>query len=619
MQEKPIQISIEELEQNFTASQTAFASWKSGLDERERLLYGQPKTSNASGKVNVNDPRLFTQAFERSIRVMSQLPTGKFKGVSSNDTGKNMLMNLLVDKYVIPNANSQFDFLAKLRMVDWYSLAYGTMVALVDWVVRDGYIGPDLFLIPIRYIYPQPGVSFADMSWCQVVSEVDKKFIKEKIKDPSWRNIEEFLRKTEDSIGNSLADKDPTQQSFDDRLHDSTSAGSKKTARFRLITEYRRDRWITYSPEYKLILRDIPNPHQNNKLPFAVKFCIPLLNFCFGLSEIEIGKSMASVINSLYNLAIEDAKMQLYPPTIIDPSSVILSSIKMAPAKRWLLNGSHSREPSAFRTMTRGAQSALEMRQMAIGSLQTLSGTSDTTVKQGTEYSMGKTPQALRMQEARQSARDEVDRFYMELFLKDVYARVANLIVKKMPQSVTLRLFKEEIDAIAKFYPDILELINPAEVNKTRTNDTISVAIPKTFLENYQFDYEIVTGSTYKIDQQAQAQNLQAILEIAQKESVQGALNQVGKKLDIAEIVNRLLINSGIQDPDKILLDDGTSQESMPSPAPNNFPPNIPAAIPGQIPPPMNLPPNPMPANLPQHNAPQYPDVAQLQQLINSR
>lgn len=95
--------------------------------------------------------------------------------------------------------------------------------------------------------------------------------------------------------------------------------------------------------------------------------------------------------------------------------------------------------------MTRGAQSALEMRQMAIGSLQTLSGTSDTTVKQGTEYSMGKTPQALRMQEARQSARDEVDRFYMELFLKDVYARVANLIVKKMPQSVTLRYLKKKL------------------------------------------------------------------------------------------------------------------------------------------------------------------------------
>lgn len=550
---------LETLNSNYSASEAAFSTWKQTLDEKERFLYGKPRQvgQDESGhKANVNDPRLFTQVFERSIRVMSQLANGKFKGVSSDDIGKNLLMNLIVDRYVIPNANSQFNFLTKLRMINWYSLGYGSMAAIVDWTVNSNYAGPDIFMVPIRNLYPQAGVSFADMDWCQIKSEVSKKFIESRRGMEGWKNIDEFLAKTKSSIGKSSADKSADEMSLNDKIYSTSASNTKKFPRFELCTEYRRDRWITYSKEYQLILRDIPNPHGNNKLPIVVKYCIPMIDFVFGISEVEISSSLAEVVNSLYNLAIDDAKMQLYPPLIIDPGSVVLSSIRMGAAQKWLLNDKNSKEPSAFQTIGRGATSALEMRQMAVGSLQSLAGTSDTSVKTGEEYSMGKTPQALRMQEARQSARDEIDRFYMEAFITDVYGRFANLIVKKMTKKIILRLFKSEINKIAQTYPDVMQLVNKSKYEILKDNEKLDVKIPSDFFNGYQFDYEITPGSTYKIDQQTQAQNLQFVLEMAQNPSIQEALSKAGKRLDTPEIISRLLTNSGIADTDKILVDE---------------------------------------------------------------
>ena len=542
----------------------------------------------------VKQPRLFSQTFERSIRVMSQLATGKFKGVSSDDMGKNLLMNLILDRYVIPNANSQYDFLTKLRLIDWYSLAYGCMVALVDWIVTPNYIGPELFLIPIRNVYPQPGVSFHDMSWCQIVTDVDKSFIQAKKDQDGWQNIPEFLDLVQDSSGDSLADKPPDEMSLNDNEAGGLAQNSKKFPRFRLITEYRRDRWITYAPNQNLVLRDIPNPHENDKLPLVAKYCFPQIDSTFGLSEVEISSSMADVVNSLYNLAIEDAHMQLFPPMAIDPTSVAPWTIKFRPGERWMLNNRQARVPELLPTSNRGATSALEMRQMAIGSLQTLAGTSDTTVKQGEEASMGKTPQALKMQEARQSTRDEFDRFCMEQFISEVYSRFANLIVKKMPKEIALRLFETEIEQLTQYYPDIRELVEQTN----HLSNTSGTKIPAKFFQNYIFDYEITPGSTYKIDQQTQASNLQFILEMAQNPTIKEALEASGKRLDIAETINRLLINSGIQDSDKILIDipqetaqmpatpeasqliGDQTQLSMPQPQPEEMPQQMPAAYP---------------------------------------
>ena len=130
-----------------------------------------------SGKTNsqVFDPKLSTYVLERSYRVMAQLMQGKIKAISKNDEAASELMNMILEKYVLPNANAQFDFLTKTRLVDTYSNIYGNFFAMVDWDVRkDGYVGPDMWLINIRDVFPQVGaMSLEDSEYIMQQEKTD--------------------------------------------------------------------------------------------------------------------------------------------------------------------------------------------------------------------------------------------------------------------------------------------------------------------------------------------------------------------------------------------------------------------------------------------------------------
>ncbi len=134
-------------------------------DEYEGIFLNkvEDEVSAKTGNV-ISDPVLATMAIERANRVMAQLPTGKNRNMSKNDEGTTKLMNMTMDKWVIPNANSQFDLLTKFRMVDQYSNIYGNFFTFNDWVVKpNGYIGPDTWLLNIRDVFPQVGaVSLED-------------------------------------------------------------------------------------------------------------------------------------------------------------------------------------------------------------------------------------------------------------------------------------------------------------------------------------------------------------------------------------------------------------------------------------------------------------------------
>ena len=95
-------------------------------DNVEKLFHNQLTDAlSDTSKSQVFDPKLATLTLERAYRVMAQLGIGKVRPISVNDIGTSQLMNLIVEKYVTPNANAQFDLLTKFRMADIYSNVYG--------------------------------------------------------------------------------------------------------------------------------------------------------------------------------------------------------------------------------------------------------------------------------------------------------------------------------------------------------------------------------------------------------------------------------------------------------------------------------------------------------------
>lgn len=575
--------------------QPQIAGWK----EKESMLIGKNYDAITGQETNsgVYDPRVATIALERVGRVMSQNPTGKPLAMSKDDKGKNMLMNLLMDKWVIPNANSQFSFLIKSRLWDLYSLVYGTMFALVDRCNIGEYSGADFWLLPIRHCRPQPGkFSIKDSDYFGVSTWVSDTWLKKRNKE-TWNNIDELLALTKDKEGSTPGDKEAEQRTLIEQERQPTTSKSKDFKKIEIYTEYRKDKWITIAPEYNLVLREIENPNDDGELPIVAKYAFPLLDSIYGLGEFERGKSLQFGLNSLWNLYLDGVKMSIFPPIQMVADDVVPSSIKMEPAAKWLLTKPNAKIET-FNTSPQGINTFQNTYNYLIGAILNQAGTTDTTVSSSTDNAMGKTPQALKLQAARESTRDSWDRFMMEEAMQEVMKKFVNITASGLDKEVELRLFASEIEDIQKIYPDVVEMLEGDERGLVKVGQKI--------FKDTKFDYQITKGSTYMADKSLEQENISNLLNftIQNYDKLEPQFRAKQKTIDLSELYERSLITSGLQDWEKIIKD---------APIEQPIAPEVPQMLPQQdmgqgLPPEMAG----MPQEVPQAPVQQFndPDIA---------
>jgi len=545
---------IHEIQREREAAEEYLKDKRVKWDSAEALLHNQlnDKVSTTT-RSQVFDPKLSTLAIERSYRVMAQLQTGKVRGISKNDIGDATLKNLVLEKYVIPNANAQFDFLTKMRMVDLYSNIYGNFFTLIDWDVKpNGYVGPDIWLLNIRDVFPQVGaVSLEDSDYVIVRTWRPYSFFEGKKDDKDYKNIAKILVKLKDKSG-SKSDRDKgTSVSKREESEYPQSEPAKHRGYFEVLTKYTRKEWVDYCVDANEVFRERENPQKDGDLPVKCKYSIPLLDDFMGMSDFERGGSMQKAINSAWNLYLDAVKMSIYPPVLVNKDNIAsMSSITQTAGAKWLVRNQLNNSATPLNLTPQGIQTFNNVYQVATASIMNLFGTTETNTTQKTDPGFGKTPQALEMQSSRENTRDNADRFYMEQFLTQVMKKFCNLLSKKQSSAIKLRLFKDEIEEIARSYP---------EVKESYDENSGKLSVKKGKAELY--DYEIVTGSTYAVDQKQQQQNLGQILSLFQaSQGPQGnlliqQLQTDGYRFNFGELFKRIISNSGVQDWDKILTE----------------------------------------------------------------
>lgn len=528
-------------------------------DNSEKLFHNQLNDLNSlEGNSKAFDPKLSTLTIERGYRVMSQLATGKVKGISSNDLGDAKLKNLLLDKHVIPNANAQFDFLTKLRMVDIYSNIYGNYFVLIDQdIKKNGYIGPDMWLLNIRDVFPQVGaVSLEDSDFITVRTWRPLSYFEGLKEQKGFVNIDEIIAKLKTKAG-SKQNRDSSNISKRQEVQYPQSQTTKGKGYYEVLTRFERDRWVDICVDADLEFRDQKNPQENGEFPVECKYSIPLIDDFMGMGDFERGGSMQMVINSTWNLYLDAVKMSIFPPVIINKDNVASpSSFKPIPAAQWLGRGQINNIAQTMQLSPQGIATFNNTYQVANAAILNLFGTSDTAVTAQTDAGFGKTPEALKKQSARENTRDNADRFYMEQFVTKVMKKMVNLMCKKQSSSVSFRMFPDEIEQLAREYPEI----------KDSYDEKSGKLTVKKGKKSMLYDYEIVSGSTYAIDQKSQQENMQMLLQMfMQAQTPTGnmlvqTLQQEGYTFKFGELFKRIVANSGIQDWDKI-LEEMTAQE----------------------------------------------------------
>jgi len=515
-------------------------------------------------KSQVMDQKLSTMILEREARVMNKMSIGKFKPISGDDIASSRIMELMMEKYILPNANAQFPMLTKLRMMDRYSNIYGNMFAMVDWdVKRNGYVGPDLWLLAIRDVFPQVGaVSIDDSDYIIVRTWKPLSYFENLPKNGNWKNLDKIIERLKDSSGDKSRRGSEHKSTREDQ-YGSNAQNAREKGYFEVLTQYERDRWIDYVPTAGLEFRDIDNPNDDKELPVVCKYSIPLIDDFMGMGDMERGKPMQYTLNSLWNLYLDAIKISIFPPTILNKDNIIASTIKWGAGAKWMVRNSVGNSVQQLSINPRGIESFQATYQTVTASLLNMFGTTNTSTTTETDPGFGKTPIALRMQRERESSKDNTDRFYMEQTLSQVMRKFANMWSKKQPKTTTLRMFRREIEDLKTLYPEVEDMYDDKSGKLT---------LDKNVTGSTLYDYEIVSGSTYAIDEEKQQMSLKEMFAILTQglqfdpqgnvtSPVLAKMESEGTTVKMGELFSRIMAGSGITDWTKIVIDKGNQQQ----------------------------------------------------------
>lgn len=594
----------EDIVTDYQTDMEACRDYRNTLDDKEKMMMGVLNDSisdNTKSKVNENS--LQTALIKRTNNTVAQLPSGRVRALTEKDKGKNIMMNLILDKYIIPNAKSQHPLYTKLWMWKHYSLYYGTMDVLVDYIVNDNYVGPDMLLIPRRNGVPEAGrISIDDSERYTVETYVTKAWLESKKKSPIYKNIGKLIAEAKE--GGKESDSDKT--TYNERNNQASLTNHKG---YKLLMRFERDRWQFVNPDTKILIRDSANPNKDDELPIVSMHCFPLLDRYHALSEYERNSTLQKAINSLVNLYLDGTKMSIYPPLKVFLDDIVTRTFKYSPGAKWVLKNNNV---NAITQMQFSGES-LQSFNSTYGFLKAaiMNGTESRDVQTGAniDSEMGRTPQALKMQQAMQEARTNFDRKMFEMSVERVMEKFVNLVANKQEKPINIYLFGEELKQIKKESPDVVEMFESEEGGKV-------VVKPKD-IKDTKYRYFIDSGSTKKKDDTIENDTMSSVIELFIKNfpGVTQEIQQTGKitigndQIDFTEILKRWFSTSGTENWNKIFTENtnkiaqpGTNgQTQQPGQATPPMPP-MGAGMPPPMPmpdPQMPIPPTPQPMPMP--------------------
>ncbi len=545
---------IDALTSDYSSDYEAIKPIHDEFEEKENMILGTPKDSISQNETvsTVQDPTLLSAVIKQNNSVMAQMPTGKVTALSLKNRGKSLFMDLILHEHVLPHAKTQYDPYVKLWLLSFYRKVYGSFGVMVDYNVGKKYVGPDFTLIPARSIIPQAGRTTIEGSdHVFVRSKVTRGWLESRNKD-IWKNIDKVLE-----VPHGLDDS--ALKTANEQNYQRTSNKNE----FELITKYEGDRWVTFSKDAQVVLRDFGNPQKNDEIPVVMCHAYPLMDRFFGLGEFERGKTLHYALSSLINLYLDGVKMSIFPPLKVDPTSMAdWNSFNLGPGSVWLMNAGQLNGIEQMQFSPQGLNTFQSTYSFLKGAVLTLTNTTDTSVSEGTDPGFGKTPQALKMQAMTEGMKTQFDRRMLEIATEDIFDKMIDLIAKRQEEPIELYLHEEDLRRVEEVAPDVVEMFETGNMGR--------VVVKPQDIANCEYRYEIDAGSTVKKDEIIENQTLSELISLISK--IPGSMEQVmqtgGFKIgnsfvDFGELMKRWVISSGIQDWDKIIQEQDPNQANF--------------------------------------------------------
>lgn len=380
------------------------------------------------------DPRVFTFIFEKTSRLISNKPKGKVTPREGGDLLKARLNNELLS-YQWDRATHGGTMIGKWAQADMNTRKYGASFGLCLWryeVDKKGKVlfdGPDMKVLNNRDCAPDPtAAAIEDCNWFLVRQYATLQDL-EHINDAS--RGEKPVYKNLDKLKAALGSDDSVQAGGDHRVH-FTSRGREisgitedpygqdptyKTVE--LVTEYRKDRWITFAYKHGIVLRDIPNPYKNNQIPVTMLRYYAVDDDIYGISEIEPVKGLQKAINALLCQYLDEINQNLYTPIAIGPG-VKQHTLEWGKGARWMMNDPQ-RDYRIVQTNSNAAQYFNNTYSALVAAMMQTLGEFSLGVSNMQPYQTDKTATEVKELTQQRNARDQFNQIFLGEAIKRQY------------------------------------------------------------------------------------------------------------------------------------------------------------------------------------------------------
>lgn len=384
------------------------------------------------------DPRVFTFIFEKTSRLISNKPKGKLIPREGSDILAAKVNGSLLD-YQWDMANIGGSMISKWALMDINTRKYGAAFALCKWRYEcdaDGQIlfdGPDMQVLNNRDIaHDLTATAIENCNWFQVrqyVTIQDLQMVNDQRSKPVYKNLDKLKfsvqksKEADDMGGGAGGDSRSTNWTSRSRaiagLEQDPVGRDFVYKTIEIITEYRKDRWITFAPRHGVVLRDIPNPYKNHEIPVTMLRYYQIDDDLYGLSEIEPIKGLQKAINAVLCQYVDEINQQLYSPIAVGPG-VRQHTLEWGKGARWIMNNPMT-DFRLVESRSNASQYFQTTYSVLVAAMQNALGESSLGTSNVQPFQADKTATEVKALQLQRNARDNFNQIFLAEAIKRQY------------------------------------------------------------------------------------------------------------------------------------------------------------------------------------------------------
>ena len=295
----------------------------------------------------VVDPRIRTSIVEKNARLLNSKLRGRLVPREGGDVISAKINNAKLD-FDWDNANFGGTMLYKWGMMDQDTRLYATKFGLTYWKTEyvDGELvfeGNEFKVLNIENCGIDPTCEgIRDAKWFQWQRWEKIEDLKASNKEgyQKYPGLSKLLRSIDkgESYGQDRRDTNYTSKvlnikGLEDRVGDDDTYPVLE-----IVTEYRKDRCITFSPKHSVIIGEEPNKYDHKRIPVVQLKYYPLNDDPHGESEVEPVLPLWKAINAVLCSHLDGLDLRQKPPVGILENGGRMETYVYGPEAKWIMS-----------------------------------------------------------------------------------------------------------------------------------------------------------------------------------------------------------------------------------------------------------------------------------------